>query len=1054
MKLSKNRLHKIKLKRNASRKKYNLRKKTGKKYENSRKKHVRSTDIKRKTMKIYIGGGDASSKPVVGNTTPIQEKMDPIQVIDNRLKKINSAIGTRTDTLTSFKKPMETIATRIEKTNTQLTKLKNGAQPNDKKEETRLTNMLKIDKNLNKTNIQLAANLEAEIQKLEAEKQRLEAEKQRLEAEKQKEKQKKKEEDMVNEIKAMCNNIKLDENDTETSKQDINNIANEVKNTYLPESIFTAQNLEIKIENTYYFHVETTSEGECMYSSFIFGMFYNGIGDWFGKGWVPEKKESGGKINYMGNLRLVLANYICVNLDTIIKAENVSIIHLLKAMKRITTNQWGEDTEILLLARMFGVCVGIFKKVGNNTDPNTFELYDSSGVIIQNDATDIPDNRTEQIMQYCYKSSKENIIYLLELRQDITHLGYHFQSLITNTTGVLKDDSSTLPPSVIAGSLNQYECEPDKIDTNVPDNINEAQTKYESIHKSLMSCPDDIDNMMKIRDKLTEYISNFEKNFGKGPIIDYIDDMCKYLFEGDMNYEIVPDDKDLADEKMRQYVELLEKHKNDSQCSSSVDTAFGIYKKNYEKKFPGSSDTNSTNADANENANANANANANNSNECPSEKINVANLFNPENLANTCNISKKKWALSLHPDRNIDCKEEAEAKFNDFNTTYEQKCASKTDPNAEKDRCIDNLKQYDNNLTNIDCSTATNNIFTNDFLNPNKYPYCRTEAEEYLNNYKNTYNQQCGVRAIEFANKANVLHSKISKLETKIENLENEIFNESDENKKKEVQADLARKKKELHNMKEYAYDRAINIASQIRGISDDDTIDEIIRLYNNIAKSKRDKDNAKQALDDAINNNNNKKNKENKEIIEGLNKQYETANNEYNLSLKNRDEYLKQLKDKVDSVPKTSNGTGTGTGTGSVGTGITSGTGTGTGTGTVGTGTGTVGTGSGTGSVGTGSVGTGSVGTGTGTGITSGTGTGTGTGTGPPKPPKPNNAGQPAGPGTGAIELVINEKEFNTKLKRVNIDIVIPRDAQVIVRDYAKNTVRETLNAISSVGI
>jgi hypothetical protein len=61
MKLSKNRLHKIKLKRNASRKKYNLRKKKGK-YENSHKKHTRNPHLKRKTMKIYIGGGGSASK--------------------------------------------------------------------------------------------------------------------------------------------------------------------------------------------------------------------------------------------------------------------------------------------------------------------------------------------------------------------------------------------------------------------------------------------------------------------------------------------------------------------------------------------------------------------------------------------------------------------------------------------------------------------------------------------------------------------------------------------------------------------------------------------------------------------------------------------------------------------------------------------------------------------------------------------------------------------------------------------------------------------------------
>ena len=55
MKLSKNRLNKIKLKRNASRKKYKLRTQRGK-YENSKKRYKRDTHLNRKTLKVYVGG--------------------------------------------------------------------------------------------------------------------------------------------------------------------------------------------------------------------------------------------------------------------------------------------------------------------------------------------------------------------------------------------------------------------------------------------------------------------------------------------------------------------------------------------------------------------------------------------------------------------------------------------------------------------------------------------------------------------------------------------------------------------------------------------------------------------------------------------------------------------------------------------------------------------------------------------------------------------------------------------------------------------------------------
>ena len=66
MKLSKNRLNKIKAKKNASRKKFHLRKK-GSKYNKSQKKHKRNTHLKQKTLKIYIGGSETRSNTSLGN---------------------------------------------------------------------------------------------------------------------------------------------------------------------------------------------------------------------------------------------------------------------------------------------------------------------------------------------------------------------------------------------------------------------------------------------------------------------------------------------------------------------------------------------------------------------------------------------------------------------------------------------------------------------------------------------------------------------------------------------------------------------------------------------------------------------------------------------------------------------------------------------------------------------------------------------------------------------------------------------------------------------------
>ena len=73
MKLSKNRLHKIKLKRNASRKKYNLRRKKSA-HENTNKKNRRNPHLKSKTLKVYrklVGGRDDANKTSVANEIPV-----------------------------------------------------------------------------------------------------------------------------------------------------------------------------------------------------------------------------------------------------------------------------------------------------------------------------------------------------------------------------------------------------------------------------------------------------------------------------------------------------------------------------------------------------------------------------------------------------------------------------------------------------------------------------------------------------------------------------------------------------------------------------------------------------------------------------------------------------------------------------------------------------------------------------------------------------------------------------------------------------------------------
>jgi spore coat polysaccharide biosynthesis predicted glycosyltransferase SpsG len=49
-------------------------------------------------------------------------------------------------------------------------------------------------------------------------------------------------------------------------------------------------------------------------------------------------------------------------------------------------------------------------------------------------------------------------------------------------------------------------------------------------------------------------------------------------------------------------------------------------------------------------------------------------------------------------------------------------------------------------------------------------------------------------------------------------------------------------------------------------------------------------------------------------------------------------------------------------------------------------------------------------------------------------------------------VTLEINEKSINSELKQVNLNIVLPRSAEVIVKNYAKNTANEALKSLSNI--
>jgi hypothetical protein len=221
----------------------------------------------------------------------------------------------------------------------------------------------------------------------------------------------------MTELEAICKKTSLPTVNDGATATAIQGISKEIKE---------AGNSGERIKQTNFYVVETTAEGECMYSSFIFSMIYKGIGTTDGTGWIPMRKQlsPSNKINYMGNLREVLAYYICQNYKELIDSDVFSLPDILECLKRVKKKAWGEDTEIKILARMFNVCVGIFKQVGTNIDDTPNEVYNNEGKSETNDSGRVT------VPNAC----NDKIIYLLHMSTVDDRGGYHYRSVIEKNT--------------------------------------------------------------------------------------------------------------------------------------------------------------------------------------------------------------------------------------------------------------------------------------------------------------------------------------------------------------------------------------------------------------------------------------------------------------------------------------------------------------------------------------------------------------------------------------------------------------------------------------------
>ncbi len=162
------------------------------------------------------------------------------------------------------------------------------------------------------------------------------------------------------------------------------------------------------------------------------------------------------------------------------------------------------------------------------------------------------------------------------------------KSIDVDTMKVPLTNISTNVNANAANTLGVYTCDPDNINIDVPDNIDDAETKYNDIYNSFLVCTsDDDDKRTKMLQKWYEYVSKFEETYKKLPDGMTIRPDCMNLFVGNMNYNNIPDNKEDAKLKLGKYMALLEEnYKNKHACADSIQTAIDYYLKLMELKYP------------------------------------------------------------------------------------------------------------------------------------------------------------------------------------------------------------------------------------------------------------------------------------------------------------------------------------------------------------------------------------------------------------------------------------------------------------------------------------
>ena len=629
MKLSKNRLHRIKRKKNGSKRKKVFRK-NKRSHQNTQKKHHRHPNLKNKTLKIYVGGADAipqtSTKPKMGPSSSKKENKNPgcaykdklqfastlikISQLDRvnwvnkyfQVSKNQNCLGDAKAALqlllkTYYNKTKDADVTKTRNVR-ELLSVWNGsaelaAMPRTEADKYNIDYSNITGKITGVTNPKMSKKEEDEAAKRSKTKME--------------EYNKATDESLKKSCEAITSNIKLPKSD----EARVVALSNVIKAKYSKDNdalIKAGGKVDIPQFGNNVYKVDITSRGDCLGDSVVFDILFSEKGNWKNiQGWVPEERKDGGKVGYLGNLRQVLQHYVCANSQQILNDTSITKNQLDKSLARLDNNNlpasgtkdsagWLTDTEISLLARLFNVFIFIY-----DVDNKTIMKYTNTGVgsVINESNSDM--------------GNKDTSIYIYN------HTGTHYESLINLPADGSKSSSTEPAPASTdsskssstepapapglgpgpaskdaAENLNKYDCDPDNLNIDVPDTKEESKQKLKTIDDNFIACinkgPNELSDIEFLL-KRDEFLAAYEKKFGERLKEGVISPNCRKLFEKEeLDYNFVPiNNKKEALDKIKRYDTLLldEGLKNNAECLDSIFTAIDIYIENAEHMYPG-----------------------------------------------------------------------------------------------------------------------------------------------------------------------------------------------------------------------------------------------------------------------------------------------------------------------------------------------------------------------------------------------------------------------------------------------------------------------------------